>query len=265
MWLFFQNLKPGRRGSFFRVRNTNFVQMDKMVCSHPVVLYLQGWLYSFHCLCRSGLEDEQHPPEVRSTGAAVLIVAVVLWRVSWGLQMPVWYPERWQGLPLMSRCRGCPPSPSLVCGSWKLEFRPGPPACMPCVCPIWCVQHPLPSCLKLSSSRVSLPGLLQLETQPRAGSFLDFKHGVFSKIVQLWCLLLTQNLGCCFVSPWAAATWFFFFNYIYLNMCFVWDPVSYCLLLLWRRAKRRCLILRALYIKLSVKDRHRCIKQRWCL
>lgn len=62
----------------------------------------------------------------------------------------------------------------------------------------------------LATSSLSLPGLLQLETQPRAGSFLDFKHGVFSKIVQLWCLLLTQNLGCCFVSPWAAATWFFF-------------------------------------------------------
>lgn len=209
LWLFFQNLKHGRRGSFFRVRNTNFVQVDKMVCSHPVVLYLQGWLFfpllvqewirgwaasswgQEHWCCRFDRCSGPMESLLRATNA-------------------FWYPKRWQGLPLMSHCRGCPPSPSLTCGSWKLEFRPGPPACMPCVCPILCVQHPLPSCLKLSSSWVFLPGLSQLETQPRAGSFLDFKHDVFSKIVQLRCLLLTQNLGCCFVSPWAAATWLFF-------------------------------------------------------
>lgn len=57
-----------------------------MVCFHPVVLYLQGRLYSFHWLWRSGLEDEQHPPEVRSTGAALGMRSnrtMLFWLLQW--------------------------------------------------------------------------------------------------------------------------------------------------------------------------------------
>lgn len=219
---------------------------------------------SFHRLCRSGLEDEQHPPEVRSTGAAALIVAVVLWRVSWGLQMP-------SGTP--SDGRACP---------WCLI--------------VGAVHHPLHlhvglenwnsgqghllACLVSALFYVSSIPCQVAWSSALAGSpcqgFRSWKHSHEQEafwISSMMCFQKLFNSGVCFsLKIWAAALCHleqqlhdYFFNYICLNVCFVWDPVSYYLLPLWRRAKRRCQILRALYIKLSVKDRHRCVKQRWCL
>lgn len=136
---------------------------------------------------------------------ALKTVTVVLWGVSWGLQMPVRYRKRRQGLPLIFHWLALPIPFSSVC--LVTGLRSGPPASMPYISALFNVSsNPCQGAWGSALAGSPCQGFCSWKHSPNQ-SCLDFKCTVFSAIAQYWCLLLTQNLGGFLVSSWASAKW----------------------------------------------------------